>query len=157
MVWSARPSSISLSVVLAFLLATPLAVVTTASADGGKTAQPEKTSSPGWLGFGLSPHGGGDGDEPLLLVQYVLPETPAAKGGLKTGDRILAIDDQPVLRFTRTALLDFFLSLKPGQEVKLQIDRKGTRIDLVLVAEVLPSEYRDARKRLERERQQSGG
>ena len=37
--------------------------------------------------------------ESTTIIGYVIPDSPAAKAGLKAGDKILAIDDRPVSRF----------------------------------------------------------
>jgi S1-C subfamily serine protease len=103
----------------------------------------------GWLGFGFTYPKGAEGErEAGLVVQAVLAEGPAAKAGLERGDVILLIDGVPVSRHGEAAVLDFVLSVEPGQEVALGILREEERRTLQLVAMELPPQYLDGWRRL---------
>ena len=44
-----------------------------------------------WIGLALAP-----GDSGGVLVERVMPETPAERAGIKAGDKVLSVDDSPV-------------------------------------------------------------
>jgi serine protease Do len=69
--------------------------------------------------FGLA-----DGDG--ALVQYVEPDTPAGRAGLRHGDVILRVGDHEV-RETRD-LIDFVASRPPGSSVEVELMRDGKRV-----------------------------
>jgi serine protease Do len=95
-------------------------------------------------------------DDPAvgLEIRYVYPGSPAAKAGLKDGDRILkagaAIDKDLIAFSGRDRLLTIMSQFTVGTDVKLEIKRKdGGKIDTVTVrlvaftddvAEMLPKE-----------------
>jgi putative serine protease PepD len=54
-----------------------------------------------------------------VLVATVLPKGPAAKAGIKAGEIILAVDDQPTP--TADVLVSVLAQLKPGQRVPVKI------------------------------------
>lgn len=58
-----------------------------------------------------------------VLVVQVLPDTPAAVGGLRNGDVITAIDDQPVS--TAEQLQRLVERSQVGQTLKIQVQRGG--------------------------------
>lgn len=62
--------------------------------------------------------------EPVILpdVGTVLPDSAAAHAGLKTGDRILAIDGQKVTRFED---IQHIVAARPDAKLTLQIRRDG--------------------------------
>lgn len=62
------------------------------------------------------------------LVKVVSPidDTPAFKAGLKTGDYVLNIDDEPVMGLTLNEAVDRMRG-KPGTKVKLTISRAGEK------------------------------
>src|SRR5947207_12071071 len=78
-------------------------------------------------------------DDPELGVQvrYVYPKSPAAKVGLKEGDRILKVGlaGKPLQGFTgekrsRSQMLVWLNSVAPGAEIKLEVLRKdGKKTD----------------------------
>lgn len=80
----------------------------------------EENETPGRVRItGISAHGG------------------AEEAGLKAGDRILALDDQPVTDVVgiRISLLD----RKPGEEVRLRLQRDGKEIILTVELSAMPS------------------
>lgn len=83
-----------------------------------------------WLGVYL----GSDG-QPGILVRKVHPGSPAAKAGLKTGDRILTINNAalPSVR----ALQQEVASFRPGDKVALDVRRSGKALKVVVLLERL--------------------
>lgn len=99
-------------------------------------------SAKGWLGFGFTYPRNAEKDSGAgLVVQAVLPESPAAKAGMRRGDVVLLLDGSPVSRHGEAAVLDFVLSVKPGQQIELGIRRGDERRTLQLVAIELPPQY----------------
>src|SRR5688572_1646125 len=78
----------------------------------------------GWLGIYLA-----SSDEPV--VAEVIPGSPAAKAGLRVGDQILAVDDQPTP--TRDELIEAIGSKKVGDRVQLKL-RRGDQEPVVIVS-----------------------
>lgn len=76
----------------------------------------------------------GTAGEPLILPQVgeVLPGTAAAHAGLKSGDRILAIDGQPVARFED---IQRIVAARPDQRMSLAIRRDGQTETLTLTTD----------------------
>lgn len=66
--------------------------------------------------FSKSAHGG-------VRILGVVAGSPAAKAGLKVGDRILAIDDQPVTSYNEVVRL--IGESRPGSDMKIDVDRYG--------------------------------
>jgi C-terminal processing protease CtpA/Prc len=58
-------------------------------------------------------------------VNFVEPDGPAQKSGLRVGDRILAVHGRPVERSLDGALQ--MLDLQPGASVTIETDRRGQR------------------------------
>lgn len=94
----------------------------------------------GWLGSALrSPPAG----EPGVPVIHVVPDSPAEKAGVRSGDVILACDDTPVtgpLEFARQ-----IASAATGTTVRLDILRGATKIRVTAVLEELA--YRKEERR----------
>jgi serine protease Do len=65
------------------------------------------------------------------LVLDISAETPAAKGGLKRGDLIYAINGKNIK--DRASLQNMIASFKPDEKVKIQIERDGKEIELNIV------------------------
>jgi serine protease Do len=102
-------------------------VVTKLVADGKVTR--------GYLGVVI-----GDVDNELLkvykrkegaLVLDISADTPAAKGGLKRGDLIYAINGKNIK--DRTALQNTIASFKPDEKVSLQVERDNKDINISIV------------------------
>ncbi|MFQ5828109.1 MAG: S1C family serine protease [Candidatus Methylomirabilia bacterium] len=63
-----------------------------------------------------------------VLIRQVMPGEPADKGGLETGDVILAVDDEPV-REPRD-LQRIIATTPPGKTVKLRLVRQGKETEV---------------------------
>jgi len=62
-----------------------------------------------------------------VTIANVIPGTPADQAGLKVGDTIVAVDDQPVKNGDE--LVADIASRKPGTKVKLEFIRNGKKED----------------------------
>lgn len=71
------------------------------------------------------------------VVQAMSANGPAAKAGLKLGDKVLQIDDQPVNKFMD---LVHYARERPGKTVTLQVDRNGRTLSLRTVIETSKTE-----------------
>ncbi|GAA4017003.1 RIP metalloprotease RseP [Sphingomonas swuensis] len=57
------------------------------------------------------------------VIEEVLAGSPAAQAGIRPGDRIVALDGEPIERFD--AIADF-ATLRPGEQVELTVQRGST-------------------------------
>lgn len=95
---------------------------------------------PGWLGINYtltSINSNGKHTE-SVAINDVVPNSPAAKAGLKKGDRILRIDGEAVTAqgFERVAR-----SMKAGDSVKLRVASGNSERDVTVVADERPSDF----------------
>jgi serine protease Do len=72
-----------------------------------------------------------------VVVAEVQKDSPGAKGGLKRGDVILSLNNQPVT--TVAALRNAIALMKPGAEIVLSILREGSPMQLKLELGLFPS------------------
>lgn len=73
------------------------------------------------------------------LVSHILPDSPADEGKLKTGDVILAIDDQPVDK--AADLPPLVAPLTPGTRIQVKLIRNGKSRTETLKVAALPDKY----------------
>ncbi len=73
-----------------------------------------------------------------VLVARVADDTPAEKAGLKKGDVITEIDDEPINSVSQFRL--FVANQTPGEKVKMRIIRKGKPIVYYPMLEEFPEE-----------------
>lgn len=74
-----------------------------------------------------------DDDRPRIA--WLLPDGPAAAAGARIGDivtRIEPVDESPVTSPSVAALAGVLAGVEPGAEVRLEVDRGGTRVPLEL-------------------------
>jgi regulator of sigma E protease len=86
-----------------------------------------------WIGFNVHT----DGNRIILASDYTMDSfsgtPPATKAGLKTGDRIVAINGTPVNNFQD--LLEL-VATSPNQEIQLVIERDGRRLQTTVTPEL---------------------
>jgi regulator of sigma E protease len=72
------------------------------------------------------------------LVEDVPPDSAGARAGLKSGDRVVSVDGQPVLN---TAEFQSMVRSAPGRELSIEVERGGARLRIVAaVARVMESD-----------------
>lgn len=76
----------------------------------------------------------GDGCE--LVVEAVLPGSPAERGGLLVGDRLTAVDGRAVAGSTLDDVVDWVRG-RSGTQVRLSLLREGAATELTLTREVI--------------------
>src|SRR5438128_703175 len=73
----------------------------------------------GFLGIGVAPGQDGRG----VMVHQVMPDSPAAKAGLKAGDRLMKVGDQEPRDVD--AFMKAMDAHKPGDKLMITIQRDG--------------------------------
>ena len=64
------------------------------------------------------------------LVAKVIPNSPAEKAGVRRGDILIAIDEQPIESWS--AMLETVANLPPGKDVMVKLIRDGEALSLRL-------------------------
>ncbi|RMG17192.1 MAG: PDZ domain-containing protein, partial [Planctomycetota bacterium] len=103
-----------------------------------------RTGPPGFLGVYLDP----DAPGPGAPVDGAQPGSPAARAGLREGDRIVAANGRS-LTDTR-ALVKLLGGLRPGDRLRLEVEREGTRRTVVATLAARPAEPAPAPRGAER-------
>lgn len=85
---------------------------------GGVSSTPAPASATPWLGVVVAHETDG------ARILQVVPNSPADKAGLRPGDRIVALDGEPVN--ADHPLPDSIRRHRPGDTVRLTIIREGT-------------------------------
>lgn len=73
------------------------------------------------------------------VIGHVAKESPAEKGGLKVGDRVLSIDGNPIRRFE--GLVDsvrWGVVSSEGETIAFEVERKGEGVKVIPVAAAFP-------------------
>lgn len=79
------------------------------------------------------------------VVGEVLPDTPAAAAGLQPGDRIVAVEDEPVESFEQLQLL---VRDRPGEPLRFTIERQGRRFEVTVTPALREIETRFGTQRI---------
>lgn len=85
----------------------------------------EHATNPSFSGIGVTVRPQRDGGE--LTIESVIPDTPAARAGLRRGDRIVAVDGRALAGRPSSASIALIKG-EPGTEVGLTIARDGRRL-----------------------------
>jgi carboxyl-terminal processing protease len=86
----------------------------------------EHATNPSFSGIGVTVRPG-EGEAGGLVVQSVIADTPAARAGLRRGDRIVAVDGRPLAGKPSSYGISLIKG-EPGTEVALTIVRDGRTI-----------------------------
>jgi predicted metalloprotease with PDZ domain len=78
--------------------------------------------------LGIVPGGDDEDGETGVVVASLTEDGPAARAGLEVGDRIIALDGEPI--DDRTALREFLEEADPGQDVTVTVMRDGDRREI---------------------------
>jgi hypothetical protein len=103
----------------------------TALLTGDEAPKPRVVAPAGLWGFSVDKKA--NDDEGGVLITKVLDNSPAARAGLRIGDRLLSLDD----RWT-DSVVDCYTAaehVKPGTVARARIQRAGQEIDLNLTPE----------------------
>lgn len=65
--------------------------------------------------------------EGALRVIDVASESPGAEAGVSSGDRIVAVNNEPVGEYSRLEVEKIFQ--QPGKKLRLSVEREGKRFD----------------------------
>lgn len=115
-----------------------LAIACAATVPGAEASAQEpmvmRVGHSGWLGFSYSSDWRNEGGD--IVVDTVIPESPAAAAGLRKGDTVLEVNG-----LRATSMLLGSLALEPGDVVELTISREGDERSLRLVADERPEQF----------------
>src|SRR5262249_19943785 len=93
----------------------------------GQTGAPEKILAPAGL-LGIKVHKDKGDADPGVIIKTVFPDSPAARAGLKEGDRLLTLDsrwtDTPTDCHAAAALVT------PGTAVRAVVQRDGKELEM---------------------------
>ncbi len=78
------------------------------------------------------------------VVDSILPGTPAARGGIRLGDTIIALNGRPVAQYYDVVGI---MDTLPGKPVRVTVGRAAGRTDLPMVAERAPDVGDDGKPR----------
>jgi M6 family metalloprotease-like protein len=87
-----------------------------------RPAPPERSGLVGFLGVHVKPDMSG------LLVEDVKVDSPAARAGIRQGDRIVTLDGRPITR--SDSFREAILARTPGEKIALRLQRHGQTLDL---------------------------
>ncbi len=92
-----------------------------------KFLKEEGSSSRGWMGIHIGEPESADSGVPIIAI---MPDSPAARAGLREGDLILAVDDSPIVSVRNLQETIIFCPL--DRPVSLKIKRAGEILTLPL-------------------------
>ncbi|HVE71098.1 MAG TPA: PDZ domain-containing protein [Thermoanaerobaculia bacterium] len=104
---------------------------------------------PGWIGIGYLYRK--TGPEGWMLIQHVMPDGPAAKGGLRPRDIVTRIDGKPITVASQYDVMQLLRTVRPGREVAFTV-RRGDLPVVITAAKMNAQQERLWRETLDYER-----
>jgi S1-C subfamily serine protease len=101
-----------------------------------EAVEPEP-AGPGYLGIGF---------EPAVIITQIMEGSPAEEAGLLVGDRIVAVNDEPVNADTLTAVIG---SYSAGETITLSVERDGEMLEIELTLAERPLGFVAPRERFQ--------
>ncbi|MBP7147494.1 MAG: PDZ domain-containing protein [Acidobacteria bacterium] len=95
-----------------------------------------KMKNSGWVGVELEM----DEDTGATMVTRVIPGSPAESAGIRTGDRLAALNGVPIKKGNDEALAKQRKDWKPGQSVTYTIQRDGMDRQVSLTLAPMPAD-----------------
>jgi S1-C subfamily serine protease len=96
-----------------------------------------KNVEPGWMGI-QQPTRNDDGE---LVLPLVTPDGPAAKAGLRNGDRVVEVDGRKADSFKDPLdFIEYVRSKGPGGELRLEVRRGAESLSIVVVLSSRPGD-----------------
>ena len=105
-----------------------------ASADDCLRGMHDSIAKRGWLGIEYEE----ESESGLPEIVKVMEASPAAKGGLRAGDRLLSINGVSYASSRETIYAEVRKALVPGNEIALVVERDGEDVALTVVAGHVP-------------------
>jgi predicted metalloprotease with PDZ domain len=88
----------------------------------------------GWVGIEIEPEEGGSG----MVVQGVVPDSPAARFGFRVGDKLLSFKGISYLGDHRAELKKAYTESVPGDNVTYVVERQGERVEIRIELAAVP-------------------
>lgn len=93
----------------------------------------------GWLGATFHYHdAAGEATPPGLEILGVDTGGPAEQAGLRAGDSIVRLGDTRIATLGSEEVIRRIRSLRPGDRVRLEVDRRGEPLEVELLARRMP-------------------
>jgi S1-C subfamily serine protease len=89
----------------------------------------------GWVGLEL-----GNNEKEQMVVERVVPDSPAQQAGFKTGDVLLALNGIEFGEENYAAMKKIKHEMTPGREVTYTVARSGKKKDLDVTLAEMPDE-----------------
>ncbi len=114
-----------------------LAFATVASAVPASAQVSATAERPGWIGvsFDVLTTGDEHGTRTEATITDVRNGSPAARAGLRAGDRLLSVNGMPAT----AALANLAQTLRPGDRVRVAVERDGRRMEMFIRAVPRPA------------------
>ena len=96
----------------------------------------KKADNYGWVGIELDRNE----ESGVMTISKVVEESPAMKGGFKSGDILIALNGVELSEDNKAELKEAKGDWSPGQEVTYTIKREGKKTDVMITLAQVPND-----------------